>query len=357
MKSLNQIETYDLSKADHLDGVNAQHFQRHLHSTCPWLTGHDLKWLSALHQGLGHKPFLIVARDQSDQAIGFLPLAFVQSLIFGRFLVALPYLNSGGVCTDDPQVAAALIDRAIELADQLDVKYLELRHESPVEHPKLTVSRTDKVHLRLALPDSPEILMKSYKSKLRSQIKKASENPFEIAFGALELIDDFYHVFATNMRDLGTPVYPQNLFRAILENFGPQYAELAVVRLEGKAVAGALLIHQERTSQVPSASSLRAYNPRGANLWMYSNLLDRAISKGSSMFDFGRSSLGSGTYKFKEQWGANAHPAVWQYYVREGNPADMRPDSPNKRRLIEIWQKIPLWLSIMLGPSIVRGIP
>ena len=324
---------------------------------CPWLAGHDLEWLHALNRGLGHRTILLTAKASSGQHIGFLPLALVQSPLFGRFLVSLPYLNSGGVCSFHPEAAIALVDRAVELADELDVKHLELRHEVPIEHPKLTVSRTDKVHMRLALPESPEALMKSYKSKLRSQVKKTSENPFELVFGGEELLMEFYNVFATNMRDLGTPVYSKRLFQSILGCFGSESAELAVVRLHGRAIAGALLIHKHATSQVPSASSLRAFNTTGANLWMYSRLLDRAILKGSRLFDFGRSSLDSGTYKFKEQWGARAYPAVWQYYVRKGNPADMRPDSAGKQKLIKTWQKLPVWLTKLIGPSIVRGIP
>jgi hypothetical protein len=92
-------------------------------------------------------------------------------------------------------------------------------------------------------------------------------------------------------------------------------------------------------------------------MWMYWNLLQRGIEKGSSEFDFGRSSVGSGTYKFKEQWGAKPKQAIWQYYVRKGDPSDMRPDSPSKSRLVKVWKKLPLWLTRLLGPSIVRGIP
>ena len=176
-------------------------------------------------------------------------------------------------------------------------------------------------------------------------------------YGSVDLLPEFYSVFATNMRDLGTPVYSPRLFESILREFGDQSAELAVVRLNRQAIAGALLIHSSGISEVPSASSLRAFNSTGANLWMYSKLLDRAILKGSSVFDFGRSSLGSSTLKFKEQWGAKPFPAVWQYYVRSGDPSDMRPDSPGKQRLIQAWQKLPLWLTKILGPSIVRGIP
>ena len=307
--------------------------------------------------GLGHKPFNLAAFSESGSLVGLLPLSFVQSPLFGKFLVSQPYLNTGGVWADEQEVAVALVDKAVQLADELDVKHLELRHEVRVEHPRLTAERTDKVHMRLPLPANAEELLKSFKSKLRSQIKKAAENPFECEFGGRELLHPFYGLFATNMRDLGTPVYSRRLFQAILDAFGSEAAELCVVRLDGRPVAGALLIHDRDKTEVPSASSLREFNSTGANMWMYWRLLGRAIERGSTTFDFGRSSLGSGTYKFKEQWGAVAHPAVWQYYVRRGNPADMRPDSPNKQRLIKVWQRLPVWLTKMVGPGIVRGIP
>ena len=110
-------------------------------------------------------------------------------------------------------------------------------------------------------------------------------------------------------------------------------------------------------TEVPSASCLRAFNRMNANMFMYQHLLFRAIERGSHTFDFGRSSKESGTFKFKKQWGALPYPAVWQYYVRQGNPEDLRPDSEGNQRLIRIWQRLPVWLTRLMGPTIVRGIP
>jgi serine/alanine adding enzyme len=330
-------------------------------STDPWIFGrlesHPSAWLGILSEGLGHQQYLIIAETQTGQLVGFLPLAFVQSLLFGKFLVSLPYLNSGGVCSRTPEVALALIDRAVDLADQLDVRYLELRHEVPVNHPKLSVSRTDKVHMRLELPASADELVGSFKSKLRSQIKKSSQQQFELSFGGMECLEDFYDVFSINMRDLGTPVYSKKLFQSILEKFGPSKSELCVVRWNNRPISGALLIHHTHRTEVPSASGIRKFNFTNVNMWMYWQLLQRAIEQGSTEFDFGRSTIGAGTYKFKEQWGAKPSPAVWQYYVRKGDPAKMRPDTSKNQRLVEIWKKLPVWLTRMVGPSIVRGIP
>jgi FemAB-related protein (PEP-CTERM system-associated) len=327
----------------------------------PRLSSHDLDWLTILNQGFGHRPYSITAETPTGFVCGGLPLALVQSALFGKFLVSLPYLNSGGIWAENPAIAQALIDRAVELADALDVKHLELRHEVRFEHPAFNYERTDKVHMRLALPSSPDELMASFKSKLRSQVKKSNENPFEVQFGGEELLADFYMVFARNMRDLGTPVYSKNLFRQTLRSFAnsksDSRAELAVVRLNHQPISGALLVHHAQRTEVPSASALRSFNSTNVNMWMYWNLLRRSIELGSTEFDFGRSTVGAGTYKFKEQWGAKPSPAIWQYYVRKGDPSSMRPDDEGKQRLVKIWQRLPVWITKLIGPVIVRGIP
>ena len=92
-------------------------------------------------------------------------------------------------------------------------------------------------------------------------------------------------------------------------------------------------------------------------MFMYWQLLERAIIRGSQTFDFGRSSKDSGTYRFKRQWGAEPSQACWQYYVRRGNPADLRIDAGNKQRLVKTWKRLPVWLTKVAGPAIVRGIP
>lgn len=321
----------------------------------PQLAAHDLRWVSSLVRGFRHTAYLLEA-SESGEVTGILPLVLVKGPIFGKFLVSLPYINSGGVWARSSAIATALIDRACELADQLDVKYLELRHELPVEHARINFQRTDKAHLRLALPSTDEELERTFKSKLRSQIKKAGEHRLEISFEGMTLLDEFYAVFAHNMRDLGTPVFSKELFRAIIQEFEGE-AEFCAVKLQGRTIAGALLIHRDGTTEVPSASCLRAFNHTNANMFMYRHLLRRAIERKSHTFDFGRSSDGSGTYKFKTQWGANPFPACWQYYVRGGDPNEMRPDADGNQRLIQIWQRLPLWLTKCIGPSIVRGIP
>ncbi|MFN7877929.1 MAG: FemAB family XrtA/PEP-CTERM system-associated protein [Pirellula sp.] len=322
----------------------------------PRLNAHCVEWYRAVSEGLHHPCYLLVQRGQDGKPHGLLPLQLVKSMAFGKFLVSLPYVNTGGVWAENESCAKELVSAACDLADELDVRYLELRHETLIDHPRWTMQRTDKVHMRLPLPATVEELNRSFKSKLRSQLKKIAMLPFQLHWGGRELLRDFYAIFSHNMRDLGTPVVSRKLFESILSEFSDR-AELCVVKLYGNPLATALLVHQNQVTEVPSASSLRVHNATGVNMWMYHHLLMRAIDRNSIMFDFGRSSIDSNTYRFKAQWNAIPFPSVWQYYVRRGSANDMRPESSRNRQLIRIWKRLPVGFTRWIGPSIVRGIP
>jgi FemAB-related protein (PEP-CTERM system-associated) len=313
------------------------------------------EWLRVLQEGLRHEPFYIVAQVDG-RARGVLPLAFVRSRFFGSFLVGLPYLNLGGVLATDEGAATALIDRAVELADELDVHYLELRHERRWSHSALTQELTSKVHMRLALAGKAGDLWDALSSKVRSQVRKATKNGVTICWGQEDLLSDFYEVFSRNMRDLGTPVFSPRLFQSMMRHFGHD-AEVCIARCGRHAVAGGVLIHGRGVCDVPSASSLRSCNHLNGNMLLYWSLLERAMERGQRVFDFGRCSVDSPTFKFKRQWGAVPHPTTWQYYVRHGNPQAMRPDNLRNQRRIATWKRLPVWLTRLIGPSIVRGIP
>ena len=317
-----------------------------------------IDWLTVLESTFRHPSFLIEVRDENAECLGHLPLCLVRSRLFGRYLVSLPYLNTAGVCSPHQAVATMLIDRAVELANELRVQHLELRHETPIESQHFNSVMDEKVHMRLDLPDQSGTLWQQLKPKVRNQVRKGETHDLRIEWGRNERhLRDFYRVFSHNMRDLGTPVYSRMLFANILKQF--QNAEVGVTYLHDMPIAAAYLHHEgsDGVTCVPSASCLRRYNPFNANMWMYWQLLCRAIERRALVFDFGRSTVGEGTFRFKKQWGAEPINATWQYYRRSGEINDARPNNPKYERLIQAWQKLPLWIANSLGPRIVRGIP
>lgn len=313
----------------------------------------DLRWIRVLADGLHQAPYLILA-DQGET--GGLPLVLVKSRLFGAYLVGSPFTSTGGVRAADDDVQRQLIDHAIQLADDLNVKYLELRHESPIDHPQLTTPEPSKVHCRLDLPAEEDEVLKIIRAKVRNQVKRGMESGFEVCWGGKDLLPNFYEVFSRNMRDLGSPVFGRGLFSSILEQFGDG-AEFCILQHEGKNAAGALLVHGQHVTEVPSASCLREFNRLNANMFMYWKLLCRAVVRGSEVFDFGRSTIGSGTHKFKQQWRPNESFPTWQYYLRRGELGGMRKESGKFATAVKMWQKLPLWFANMMGPSLARCIP
>ncbi len=314
------------------------------------------EWADVFSASLHHQPwFLWVERSGVIQ--GVLPLMYISGPLFGKFLVSQPYLNSGGILADSPEAERLLLQRAVALADALDVKHLELRHERFIKNDLLNATSTEKVHMRLVLPGTVDELWNGLKSKLRSQIRKPlNDTELQVHFGHLDRLDEFYAIFCRNMRDLGTPPFSRSLFKCMLKEFG-QNAEICSVTYQGRPVASGFLLHGPGVTLIPSASALREYNHTSSNMLMYWHVLKRSVERGQTAFDFGRSTRESGTWKFKQQWGAEEIPAIWQYYSRRGTVSDARPSGGKYDRIIRIWQKLPVWLTQLIGPSIVRGIP
>ncbi len=317
--------------------------------------GADPRWLSVLRDGMGHRPYCLEASERG-QLRAILPLAFVSSTLFGRFLVSLPFVSSCGVLTADASQVTPLVNRAVELADELRVKHLELRLEQPLEHPAFEPAHAGKVLMRRTLPDTIDALWKEIDSKVRNQIRKGEKQGFEVQWGSEGLLESFYRIFSRNMRDLGTPVFSRQFFASVLRHFGPA-AEFCIVNLNDRPIAAALLLHGRGITKVPCASALREFSATNANMFMYWQLLKRAVDRSQATFDFGRSTVGSGTERFKSQWDAVAAPAHWIRYVRGGKRADLRKESGSFALLSRAWKRLPLPLAEWLGPQIVRGIP
>jgi FemAB-related protein (PEP-CTERM system-associated) len=314
---------------------------------------HEWAWREVIERTFGHDcPYLLSRRERDGEVTGVLPLVEMRSLLFGRLLTSLPFLNYGGALAASDETARALVDKAVGRARERGCRHLELRH---------TARRLDgwphkqhKVAMRLDLRPG---LWEALDRKVRNQIRKAEKSNLVVERGGADRLPEFYAVFARNMRDLGTPVYPRRLFEEVLRAF-PDRARIVLVRLEGRPIAAALTYRTGGVVEVPWASSIREFNQLCPNHLLYWHALETALAEGAETFDFGRSTPGEGTYKFKEQWGARPSPLYWEYWLRDGEaPPDQGPQNPRYRLAVETWKRMPLWLANTAGPRIVRGIP
>jgi FemAB-related protein (PEP-CTERM system-associated) len=211
--------------------------------------------------------------------------------------------------------------------------------------------------MRLPLPGTVDDLWKLIDRKVRNQVRKGQKEGLTTVTGGADLLADFYPVFAHNMRDLGTPVYPDDLFRTTLRLFARE-AQVHVVRHGAVPVAAAVTIRFANRVIVPWASALREYRHLCSNMLLYWQMLESAIGNGVRTFDFGRSSVGGGTHQFKQQWGAAEVPLHWEYVLlNHTRLPDHGPQNAKFTAAVEGWKRLPLWLANRVGPAIVRNIP
>ncbi len=317
-------------------------------------TGYHLSgWRSVFENGLGHRTHYLAARAENGLE-GVLPLVEVRSRLFGRALSSLPYVNYGGVLGGDG-ASSVLLDAAQDIARRNGLEYVLFRHRARV-FPHLPV-RTHKVTMVLPLTGDADAMWNSLDRKVRNQVRKAEKSNLTLSSGGIELLDEFYAVFARNMRDLGTPVYGRRLFAAMLESF-PSAARIHIVTHDGRTIAGALSYEYGGTIEVPSASSLRESRALCPNHLMYWSIIKDACARGLGVFDFGRSTPNDGTYQFKQQWGAVEEPLAWEYaMLRDGDvPADDRHSS-KFRASIEVWRRLPVGVASWAGPRLARLVP
>lgn len=315
---------------------------------------HRYGWRRVIADSFGHETLYFCARDAGGALCGVLPMARLTSRLFGDFAVSMPFFNYGGPLADSAAIADRLLEHAAATAAERGLHHLEVRSTRPLNG---WPARTDKVSMVLALPASGETLDAQLGAKVRAQIKRARQENPEVARGGIELLDDFYRVFAVNMRDLGTPVYGKGFFRNILTAW-PEQARLVVLRLRGRPVAAAFLLGDRDLQEIPWASTLRSVNALNLNMLLYREVLQLSIKQGYGFFDFGRSSQDAGTFRFKKQWGAQPVQHHWHYWLAGGGPLpELKPDSPKFRFLVRCWQHLPVFVANRIGPQIVKYLP
>jgi serine/alanine adding enzyme len=314
---------------------------------------HVSGWQHILTEGLGIECQSFVAVDEQGGWRGVLPIARLRSRIFGHHLISMPFLNDGGpLGTETARVLLA--QHALELAHGAKVKSIELRNRVPLEVSGLGSARP-KVTVHLPLPaTSEELWEKSFRSKLRSQIKRPIKEGMVARFGA-DQREPFYEVFARNMRDLGTPVHSRRFFEQIAVTL-PENAIFGVVYLGDTPTAAGCGFLWKGEFEITWASSLREFNKFSPNMLLYWAFMEEVISRKATVFNFGRCTPEGPTHRFKQQWGGTDVPLPWSRWPAADTAPSEDSSSPFDLA-IAAWQRLPLPVANRVGPILARQIP
>ncbi len=333
---------------------------------------HLSAWRDAIKLAYKHQTMVLIAMKGQD-IVGFLPLCCMSIPIFGKHLIALPFADYCSAIADEPEIEIQLIEEAKRQLIKISAKKLEVRDsefelaqskainlsEEPCENHLSPLKA--KVRMLVHLPASADLLMSSYKPKLRSQIKKAQKNGLIAKIADDEdALNLFYRVYARNMHRLGSPVHSFRWFQALRKNLLWLGAfQVVLVEYQESVVGAAIVLHFGKSAWIPWASTLQDYNHLAPNMLMYWQIQAYLSDKGVRVFDMGRSTIGEGTYRFKAQWGAVADPLRWTVY----RPTDIADSKETKigsvklRRLAEkMWRLLPLPVATACGAYLRRYI-
>lgn len=318
-----------------------------------WTPFHLSGWRDVIVEVHGHDCPYLATRGEQGELTGALPLVRIASPIFGHFLVSMPFVSYGGPL-GDPASVRALSRAAAEMARAEGADLLELRsrRELPTEleasHRKITVV--------LDLPDEgAEQLWDDLGSKRRNRVRKSEKQGVEIRFGRDQL-EPFYQVFARHMRDLGTPVQPRALFEMAADAL-PDHVWFGAAWLDGRPIAAGCGFRWDREFEMTWSSDLMDFRDIAPNHLLYWSFMERACEAGLETFNFGRCTPGSGTHRFKQQWGTRDEQLWWYQWSNEGMSKTPSPNDEMWAWGPKLWRRLPVPVATAIGPAIVRYIP
>ncbi len=313
---------------------------------------HRAGWQAILERVFNHTTHYLYA-ERDGAVVGVLPLAQVKTLLFGHALVSLPFAVYAGVVADDEATAAALEQEADRIGRAVGAQHLELRQLSRKHAgwPRQDVYVTFRKQL---LPDE-EANMLAIPRKQRAMVRKGIKNGLVSTYD--EGVDRFFALFADNVHRHGTPALPKRYFSALRIAFGSDCDVLTIESPDGKPLSSVLSFHFRNEILPYYAGDDVAARDLAANDFKYWELMRRACARGTEIFDYGRSKLGTGPYSFKKNWGFEPQPLHYEYrlYKRDSVPTN-NPSNPKYRLMIEAWRRLPLPVANWLGPFVVRGL-
>jgi serine/alanine adding enzyme len=316
---------------------------------------HLSAWGRVVERAYGHEPVYLAAEEDGELA-GVLPLVAMRSRLFGRRLVSMPFLDYGGVLAPPGRgVEHALLDAALAAGRERRAASLGLRQFEAVDLPYPVAD--DRATMLLALT-TEQAVWKALPSERRNRVRKGEKHGLVPSWCGAEALEEFYEVFAVNMRDLGSPVHSRRFFQAMLDEL-PGTARVLLVRDPRRRVLGAAVCLFFRDAiMVPWVSSLREAFALCPNFVLYWEVIRFGCRNGYRVLDLGRSFKNAGTFEFKRQWGARPHALPWlSLDLVDGAAPPVDRDRSRLERLIELWKRVPVPIANRVGPWIRGQVP
>ncbi|MHA7871389.1 MAG: FemAB family XrtA/PEP-CTERM system-associated protein [Hyphococcus sp.] len=330
-----------------------RYVMQHPEGTFFHLTG----WGRLVEAAYGYEPLYLCARI-GDEVAGVLPLTDVRAPLLGRSLVSTAFSVGGGPIGNSPEVVSALLRAAVGIGEGRKVRHIEVRGGDAA--PGGWLERTG-VYASFEIPifaDAEEQLS-GIPRKRRADVRKAIalEQSGDLRIRTGHDPAAFYALYARSLRAHGTPVFPERFLRELLDAFQGR-TEMSFVDYQGAPVCGLVSFFFKDAVMPYYVGATNTARSCYAFDLLYWSTMRRAAERGFARFDFGRSRLGTGPYRYKTLWGATPRPLTYYNYLIGAQTApSVTPNSPKFRRLSRLWPHLPLFVANRLGPIAAPNFP
>ena len=350
---MNNKENRNLSKTYYIQTLTKQHYSQwdtyvksHKEGTFFHLSG----WHTVIRNSFSHACYFLFA-ESAGEICGVLPLVEVKSTLFGHALISTPFCVYGGAIADSEDIVRQLEQQACELAEQLEVDYLELRYKKP-QNSELILKQAHST-FGCEIAEDAEQILAQVKKKQRAVIRHSFKN--DLTATVTRNIDNFYQLLSNSYRNLGTPIFKKEYFQQLVDVFGED-VDITLITDNAKKPSSAVMNFYFNQNVLPyyGGGNRNARQLKSAD-FMYYTVMCNALDKGCKWFDFGRSKNDAGPYKYKKNWGMKAQPLHYYYYlVKADDLPNLSPNNPKYKMFIHLWQKLPLKVSQFVGPFLSK---
>lgn len=323
-------------------------------------------WQRVSIEAMGQQAPWFVA-EEAGHIVGLMPLALRKSRIFGHAAISGFVSLFGGPLASTPAIAASLCEAAEAYASEAGMGPVEVRLPAGYSTAHSLCTRLQDAGLQASvsemassvfakdLPPSREGLLPAIPKKRRYLVRKSLEVGFQLLEGGAYK-DTAYALYSRSVHRLGTPVFPQKLFSVIADAFGSDGVEFLIARTpSGDDVASFLVFYGFGTVSPFYVGGTVAARSTGAHDFLYYSVMERALARGITRFDFGRSRNESGPYHYKQSWGFAPIPLEMLHISRQAlAPHTLDPQSAKFKLLSRVWKNMPHAVAAKIGPHLAR---
>ena len=318
---------------------------------------HSKQWHNVLSSAFNWKVSAIVAVSDGE-IVAFLPFINKRRLM-SKKNICLPLSHKLSIAYDNKFIAS--LDKILNFIEKRFVNF-EI-HSYLKTNNLLNVHKNYITHLNLKKYNTTDSLYKSldYKS-IKYMINKAKKNNILIDSSfSKKLFGDFYELELLTRHHQGAPIYPENFFELIFDNFKYKQdsIDIRIAYMNDAPISGSIILYSGKIAIYGYSASVnnRAIKKLGANELVLWESIENAFNKGYSVFDFGTTPKHLiGLLKYKEKWGGESTKLNYSFLNKKnvGNGSVNR-ESKIVFLISAVLKKLPVSLFKKISPYLLKN--